>query len=280
MHTPGAKSATRSDATVIPADPHEPKPTRAWRRRILERVEDRLEAPMVVLGLVWLAILVAELLYGDLPALRTAGVVIWVVFILDFLLRLTLAPKKIRYLRANWITIIALALPALRILRFGRLLRALRAARGIRLARLVTSVNRGMRSLAKALERRGFGYVAALTFIVLTAGAAGMHAFEKGSPTGGFRSYPEALWWTAMLLTTSGSDRWPATAEGRVLALLLSIYALGVLGYITAMLASFFVGRDVGEYDPKSGRDRVLQDVQQELAGLREEIRSLSRRGD
>jgi voltage-gated potassium channel len=273
-------SATRSDAAVIAADPQEPKPTRAWRRRLLERLEDRLEAPMVVLGLVWLAIVVAELLYGDSPALRTAGVAIWVVFILDFLLRLTLAPNKARYLRSSWITMIALALPAFRVLRFGRLLRALRGARGIRLARLVTSVNRGMRSLAKALERRGFGYVAALTFIVLTAGAAGMYAFERASPTGGFRSYAEALWWTAMLLTTSGSDRWPATPEGRALALLLSIYALGVLGYITATLASFFVGRDAGEYDPESGRDRTLRDVQQELAALREEIRFLGRHGD
>ena len=37
-----------------------------------------------------------------------------------------------------------------------------------------------------------------------------------------------------MLVSTMGSDFWPLTPEGRVLALLLSVYGLAVFGYITA----------------------------------------------
>ena len=40
-----------------------------------------------------------------------------------------------------------------------------------------------------------------------------------------------------------GSQFWPATTEGRVLAFLLSVYGLAVLGYLTATFASFFIGR-------------------------------------
>ena len=47
-----------------------------------------------------------------------------------------------------------------------------------------------------------------------------------------------------MLLTTIGSEYWPESPEGRVLTFLLSLYSLGILGYITATLASLFVEKD------------------------------------
>lgn len=55
-----------------------------------------------------------------------------------------------------------------------------------------------------------------------------------------------------MLLTTIGSDYWPRTVEGKLLTLGLSLYALGILGYVAASLASFFVGRDVEEAGRRS----------------------------
>ncbi len=96
-----------------------------------------------------------------------------------------------------------------------------------------------------SMGRRGFGYVVALTMIVTLAGSAGMYAFENNLADGrGLNSYGEALWWTAMLLTSLGSEYWPQTAEGRVLCLLLSLYGFAMFGYVTATLATFFVGRD------------------------------------
>ena len=71
-----------------------------------------------------------------------------------------------------------------------------------------------MRALGASLSRRGFGYVIALTVLVAFTGAAGMYAFENVAPIG-MKSYGEALWWTAMVLTTMGSQYWPQTVEGR-----------------------------------------------------------------
>ena len=48
-----------------------------------------------------------------------------------------------------------------------------------------------------------------------------------------------AVWWTAMLLTTMGSEYWPRTPEGRVLCLLLALYAFAVFGYVTAAIAAY-----------------------------------------
>jgi len=215
------------------------------RRATLAELEEWLRTPMLLLSAAWLALVVAELAWGESRLLETAGTVIWVVFLAEFLLRLTLAPDKWGFLRANWLSAVALLAPALRLLRGVRLLRLARAARGLRLVRVVGTANRGMNALRAAMRRRGLGYVLALTALVDLLGAAGMFAFERAPEVeGGFRSFGDALWWTSMLLTTMGSEFWPRTPEGRVLCLLLALYAFAVFGYITAAFASFFVGRD------------------------------------
>ena len=61
----------------------------------------------------------------------------------------------------------------------------------------------------------------------------------------GIHDYGTALWWTAMLMTTMGSAYWPQTGEGRILCVLLALYAFAVFGYVTATLATFFVSRDM-----------------------------------
>jgi voltage-gated potassium channel len=56
-----------------------------------------------------------------------------------------------------------------------------------------------------------------------------MYAFESWAP-GGMKSYGDALWWTAVLLTTMGSQYWPQTVAGRLLCVFLALYALAVIG--------------------------------------------------
>ncbi len=217
---------------------------------------------MAVLGAVWLLLLIAELLSEPTRTTEILTTAIWAIFALEFTVRLVVTPRKGRFLRRNWLTLIALALPALRILRFARIARLLRigrAARTVRLARLLTSFSRGMRSLGTAMHHRGFGYVVALTTIVLFLGAAGMYAFERDAHDA-FATFGASLWWTAMLLTTMGSEAWPRTPEGRFVCLVLSVYAFAMFGYITATIASYFVEVD-------AARDR------QRLARIEREVR-------
>ena len=250
------------------------------RLQLLTRIEHWLELPMMVLGFAWLALLVIELVRGLSPLLEAVGTVIWILFIADFLLALVLAPNKLAYLRSNWLTALSLLAPALRILRVFRVARALRAARvarGLRLFRLVASVNRGLGSLGEHMSRRGIGYVLALTLLVLVAGSAGIYAFEAdASGRGGLDGYGAALWWTAMLLTTLGSDYWPRSAEGRVLCLLIAMYAFAVFGYVTAALASFFVGREAKDQAGDLAGAGSVARLADEIAALRREIQALS----
>lgn len=243
---------------------------------LLQRLEDKLELPMVALGFVWLVLLVVEFVRGLTPALEAVGTIIWVVFILDFALKFTLAPRKLEYVRRNWLTVVALLVPALRVLRVTRaftVLRAARAARGLRLVKVVGSVNRGMKALGATMNRRGFGYVVALTVVVTLAGAAGMYAFENNNRDGrGLHNYGSALWWTAMIMTTMGSEYWPQTGEGRVLCFLLSLYAFAVFGYVTATLATFFVGRDAENDEAEIAGAKAVEALRAEIRSLREDL--------
>lgn len=232
---------------------------------------------MIVLGLIWLALLIVEMLRGISPLLETVSTGIWIVFIIDFVVKFALAPDRTDYLKANWLTAIALLIPALRVFRIFRafrIFRLSRAARGLRLVRLLTSLNRGMKALGTYFSRRGFGYVVFLSVIVLFGGAAGMFAFEN-EIEGGFANYSEALWWTAMMLTTIGSDYFPRTAEGRILCFILALYAFAVFGYITATLATFFVGRDSEQRAGESQKAPKPAELQTEIRELRSEIRRL-----
>ena len=255
----------------------ETKELESERLELLERVEDWFETPMVVLGFVWLALLIAEFVWGTSALFEGLGTLIWIVFILDFGLKLVLAPHKLRYLRHNLLTVVALFIPALRIFRIARAVRVLRlasTARSLRLVRVVTSLNRGMRALSATMGRRGFGYIVLLTMIVTFAGAAGMYAFERDVAAGGLSNYGTALWWTAMIMLTLGSEYWPQTAEGRVLCILLSLYAFGIFGYVTAALASFFIGRDAEGEGTELAGARELGLLREEIALLREELRA------
>ena len=232
---------------------------------------------MLVLGGVWLALLVVELTSGLSPLMEVVGTVIWVIFLIDFALEFTIAPKKIAYLKRNWLTALSLLVPALRMFRFFRMLRFARATRGFRLLKIVGSMNRGLRALGASMARRGFGYMAALTVLVTLAGSAGMYAFENNLPGGGgFDSYWSALWWTLMIMTTMGSEFWPQTAEGRVLCVLLALYAFGVFGYVTAALASFFVGHDADDQKSSAASAAQVERLAEEIAALREQLSQLA----
>ncbi len=232
------------------------------RESLLEQIHSALDGFMVLLSAAWIVLLVVEFAGGGLPrSLEVAVWVIWAIFILHFLLEFTIAPVKTHYLRTHWLTVVSLVLPAFRILRIASALRVLRAARvvrGVGLLRVLTSLNRGLASLRATAARRGVGYVVAATALVMVVGSAGIAFFESPAsvaaeaPGAGqvqrIQDYGDAFWWTAYAMTT-GAPHTPLSPEGRILGWLLSLFGLGVFGYLTATLASHFIERDRGRVD-------------------------------
>jgi voltage-gated potassium channel len=256
----------------MPDEPNTPEREEEERERwaLLREIDEVKDTPLVVLSFIWVGLLILELAQGLTGFLPTLVLVIWGIFVLDFVIEFIIAPKKRVYLRNSWLTAIALIIPAFRMLRIFPALRMLRAARFIRstnLVRILTSTNRGLRAMRAALGRRGFGYIVLATVMVLFIAAGGILQFESPGAlqragyedTAGIEHYGDAVWWTAMVITTFGSDYWPQTPEGRTLTVVLSVYSVAVFGYITATIASMFISSDISsreEREARRGRQR------------------------
>src|SRR5687768_3638585 len=87
------------------------------RWKLLINIQRLTERPMIVLSLVWLALVIADLTVGLYRPLQIVSNVIWALFIMDFGTGFVIAPAKGKYLRRNWLTALALVLPAIRVLR-------------------------------------------------------------------------------------------------------------------------------------------------------------------
>ena len=248
------------------------------RFELLEHLQATLEPAMATLGVVFLGLLLLDYGATDLGDrgnvwLDRALQAIWAVFLLDFGLRFMVAPAKIRFLRENWLGVLSLALPFLRPL---RALRAARALRSLSLVRLLGGVNRGMRVLRQVTRGRQFAYVGALTLLVTAAGAVGVLFFDRNAEGATIRSFGDALWWAAALVTTVNSEKYAVSPEARVIAILIRVFAVSVFGFVTASIASYLIGRDTEERTPSgNGESHIQPDftvLRDELAALHREV--------
>lgn len=247
------------------------------REELRERLERWTETPLNLLGVALLAIIIVEFSADLSPAwdsaLTTANWFIYAVFAISFAVQFALATSKGAYLKHNWVAAISVLMPAFRVLRALRGIRAL--VRSLRLVRVLTATNRGTRSVNHILRGHQFGRVLALTGAVVAVGAAALTFFEIEG--GGFGSrYGDALWYAVALITTVGSEFQPSTIEGRIVTTLLIVWGLGVFGFITGSVASYFVGQDTAGSTDETGEE--LRSLRREVAELREMLAESQRR--
>lgn len=129
--------------------------TQRRRYRLLYRLEARAEPLMFVLAFVWLGLMIVELIYGLTRFQQVLVNVIWAVFIVEFLIKLLLAPRRLRYLRQNWLLLAALILPALRVFRMFSALRLLRFTRVTSTARIARALTSSRQAYAKLKQAQG-----------------------------------------------------------------------------------------------------------------------------
>jgi voltage-gated potassium channel len=179
--------------------------TRAERYRLVAEIEAVLDGPTTYLALLFAALLVAEIALTAqgmaVPAvLGWIQLAIWVVFVVHFLLGITISPDRGRYLRRNWLTALSLIVPFLRAFRVLRAIRLLRATNSLR---VLAGFNRTARSLRGVLAWSRAGYAGGLALTAAFLGAAVLLMFEADAPNSQITDYAEALWWASATLRPS-----------------------------------------------------------------------------
>jgi voltage-gated potassium channel len=227
----------RRDELVDTLDP-DPDDEPTARERLATLIERRLDLPMAMLAVVWAGLVAYELIAprDQLDTLATAGNVIWGIFGVELAAKLIVSGHPLRFLRRHWPSVLFLVLPVLRVLRVAR---ALRAVRVLPAARVVGSSYRAV-GTAKGLLTGRLQFLAAATAITVFGGGQLLFVVERGRE-GAFTSLGDALWWAANLSIASNLVYEPVTLFGRILAIVLSAYAIVVFASLAAALGAFFV---------------------------------------
>lgn len=204
-----------------------------------DRFSAAAEAPMTVLALLWLPVVVVPAIMhvstATADALDTADYLVWAAFAVEYLVKLYLAPSRWRFVRGHIIDLLVIAIPVFRPLRVLRLLRFART--GLTLAELLGRA-RGL------LTHRGLHFVLLSVLTIILVGAALEFGFEEHAHDANIHSYADALWWAIVTVTTVGyGDQYPVTAAGRGVAVVLMLTGIGLVGVLSAAIASYFVGQ-------------------------------------
>ncbi|HET6301364.1 potassium channel family protein [Microbacterium sp.] len=207
----------------------------------------RMTLPLSIASLVYLAAY-SWLVIADLsgPARTVASVLVgvtWALFIVDYVVRLTLADGRWRWFRKH---LGALAFALLPVLRLVLLLERLTHLPGLR------------RTRGAALRTRiavyGGGVVVVLVYI---ASLAVLEA-ERHSPGADIVDFGIALWWSCVTVTTTGfGDYVPVTMAGRAVAVGLMFGGIILSGIITATLASWILDRASRGHDDEEPATRA-----------------------
>lgn len=234
---------------------------RAAKAEALARFERHTAVPMMVLAVLIVPLLVAPLVLRLAPETRSALVatewLIWAAFAAEYLIRLYLAPEKWAFVKANKVDLLVVVVPLLRPL---RLLRAFRA---------VVYLARGVDAFKDVLTRHKLHYALAVTTVVVAGAGLLAHSFERGVADSNIKTVPDGLWWAITTATTVGyGDRFPTTAGGRGLGVLLMVVGVALFGFLAGSLASFLVERD-----QEATADAQLTEIAERLERIEERLR-------
>lgn len=106
--------------------------------------------------------------------------------------------------------------------------------------------------------------------VVVFAGVAAIYGFERHAAGSTIHSYGDALWWAVVTVTTVGyGDRYPVTADGRGVAVVLMLVGIGLLGIVTANVAAFFVSEaDVSDRRRLDALEQRLERIERLLEAV------------
>ncbi|MCA5892718.1 potassium channel family protein [Isoptericola sp. NEAU-Y5] len=233
---------------AVPADPagtpsSEPPAHPDAARARLRRWQAATERPLTAMALLFLVAYAVPVARPDVSAdVRSACtavlVLTWLVFVVDYVVRVRLAPHPRTYVRRHLLELAVVVLPVLRPLL------------------LISVVARLGRLNALRLRGKVVRFAATGTALLVLVGALTVTQAERGAPGASIDNLGDGFWWVMVTITTVGyGDMAPVTGVGRVIAVGLMLGGIALLGVVTATLASWLVEQVVASPDREVGDD-------------------------
>ena len=231
----------------------------AERRLTQDAWREHTYWPLMVVSLIWLAAyswqVIADV-HGTLELiLRVIMGVTWLLFLLDYVMRLVLAHPRGAWFRAHLFDFAVVALPMLR---------------PLRLLRVLTLANALQRTAGTALRSRIAIYGAGAAILVIYIGALAELDAERHAAGANIVNFGDAVWWAFVTITTVGyGDYYPVSVGGRVVAVLLMAGGVAIVGVVTATLSSWVIERVARGHDDQEPATRgQVRRLSEQLAAM------------
>ena len=221
------------------------------REALLNRIEHLTELPLLLMSFAIIPLLVGPRFWNLSDAREelffALEIFIWALFAADLILKVIVAPHRLKYLRRHWLEVIVVVVPWFRPLRILRVF--MFGFRGVMGVRRMVHVD--------------FLLVYALGLVIIVATVVTSVETTAGSQ---INSFEDALWWSIVTVTTVGyGDMTPVTATGRAMAMVLMLVGIGLFGGLTANLASLL-------QKAEETTEATVLELATEIRSLREEI--------
>jgi len=207
------------------------------------KIFDLFIQSLIILSLVGFSIeTIPDISKSLAEVLRISEIIIVIIFTIEYLLRIIVSDKKLKFIFSFYGLIDLFAiLPFylstgidLRSIRALRLLRLFRAFKLVRYSNAIQRFNRALILIKEELVLFIF-----VTVILIFLSGAGIYFFENQAQPEVFTSIFQSLWWAIATLTTVGyGDIYPITMGGKIFTFIILIIGLGIIAVPTGLVAS------------------------------------------
>ena len=168
--------------------------------------------------------------------------IIVIIFTIEYLLRILVSDKKLKYIFSFYGLIDLFAiLPFyvargidLRSIRIFRILRLFRVFKVVRYSKATQRFRHAFSSIKEELIL----FIIATIFLIYIS-SVGIYYFENEAQPDKFKSVFECMWWSIATLTTVGyGDVYPITTGGKIFTSFIVVIGLGVVAIPAGLLAS------------------------------------------
>lgn len=220
----------------------------------LERWRRYTDGPLIAVALASLPFLVLELARselrpGDELFLDIVNVVVFIAFLVDYLVELSLASNRASFIRHEWISAVLVVTQGLAILPSLSALGVLRGIRAVRALRLIAVIARffaigglAARDGRTVLRRHAARIALSTAALVWLSAAVAFTMVEDVGEGQRLDSFFDAMWWSTTTITTVGyGDIYPTSAAGRIVGAITMVVGVSTFAVVTAKVASFLV---------------------------------------
>jgi voltage-gated potassium channel len=244
--------------------PFETEVARAWAKR--------LEWPMIMVAF-WIPLqwYLEEVNMISAHVVLIGDWFVWLAFLLESIILLSLVHDKRQYLLNNWMNVAIILTGVFIIWGYAPVLSVLRSLRVLLVLGLLLRISR---TLTKILKQNQLGNLLAFTLFIVVVSGVMISGFDPA-----IHDPWEGIWWALVSITTVGyGDVVPVSGPGKFFASLLIVLGIVVFSVLTATVSAYLIRRSEEERGEEI--HDLLKDVQRRLERIENKLKKIEQESE